>query len=123
MIVVLKGCFHMRTFLCRLCVFSVFGVGAYFDMDASHVFIQSMLATITLKGALVSVGRSKTYAVQEPGLPPSSKAVITFSGVESALLSLDQKPPGAALIRHYSSLLSVLPQRRGVLKQVRPVHL
>ena len=123
MIVVLKVCFYVRTFLCRLCVSNVFGVGAYFDMDASHIFTQSVLATITLKGALVSVGRSKIYAVQEPGLPSSSKVVITFSGVGSTVLSLGQKPPGTGFIRHHSSLLSVLSQRRGVLKQVRPVHL
>lgn len=103
---------------------SVFGVGPYFDMDASHIFIQSMLATsITLKGALLVLQDLKLMQqVQEPQLS-SSKAVITFSGVGSALLSLDQKPPRAGLIRHYSSLLRVLPQRRGVLKQVRPVHL
>ena len=43
---VLKGCFYVGASLCRLCVSSVFGVRAGFGIDASHVFLQGVLAFI-----------------------------------------------------------------------------
>lgn len=49
-ILVLKKCFHIVAFICRLLVPRVIHVRAGFDMDASHIFPQGVLATITLMG-------------------------------------------------------------------------
>ena len=54
--VVLKGwCFYVEVSLPRLCVPSVFGVRAGFDVDASQVFPHGVLATITLTEGVAAV--------------------------------------------------------------------
>ena len=58
----------MGTSLCTLCVIIVLDVRAGFDVDTSHVFPQSVLATITLIGGVVGVGGSKACAGCEAGL-------------------------------------------------------
>ena len=73
----------MGASLCRLCVSKVLGAGAGFDMDASHVFPQSVLATITLIGGVVGVGGSKACAGCEAELPLCPVAVTTLIRVES----------------------------------------
>lgn len=46
----MKGCFLCGSILVfRLCVSSVFGTRSDFDMNASHIFPQGVLAVITLK--------------------------------------------------------------------------
>ena len=55
----LEGAFYVGASLCRLCVPSVFGARVEFDVDASHIFPQSVLATITLIGSVVDVGAAK----------------------------------------------------------------
>ena len=48
--VVLKGCSYVGASLCRLCVSNAPYGRARFDVDASRVFLQDVLATITLVG-------------------------------------------------------------------------
>lgn len=50
--VVLKGCFYV-TSICRLCLSNVFRVMAGFDVDASHIFPQDVLVTVTSVGGVV----------------------------------------------------------------------
>ena len=60
----LKGCSYVGISLCRLCVPSVSDGGAGFDVDASHVFPQGVLAAITLVG----VGLELEELEQAPGV-------------------------------------------------------
>lgn len=62
---------------------------ADFDMDASHIFPQGVLATIILIGSVVGVGRFKAYTVHKARLPLCSMAIAALSGVGSATLSLE----------------------------------
>ena len=65
---VLKGCFYVGASLCRLCVFSAFGVMPGFDMDASHIFPQGVLATVNSIESVAGVGGSRAYVACEVGL-------------------------------------------------------
>ena len=75
---ILKVCFYMGEFLCRLCVSSIFGVRAGFGMDVSHVFPQSVLAVIPLLGGVIGVYRA--CAECEAVLPLFSMAITALLG-------------------------------------------
>ena len=81
----------MRASPCRLHVPSVFGVRTGFDVDASHVFPQGLLATITLIGGVVDAGGARACAGCEAGLPLCSRSVGAMSGVGSAPQLLEGK--------------------------------
>ena len=89
---VLKGCFHVRTSLSRLRVSNIFGVRAGFDLDATHIFPQGVLVTITLIGGVVAVRGSKGCTRCEAGLPFWSVAVTALSGMWSVPQLLEIKP-------------------------------
>ena len=83
--VVLKGwCFYVEVSLRRLCVLSVFGVRAGFDVDASQAFLHGVLATITLMEGVAAVRGARDCAGYELGLPLCSLCVATPSRVEFA---------------------------------------
>ena len=52
----------MAAYLCRLCVFSVFGARAGFSADASHILPQDVLAVMSFVQGMIGVGASKTCA-------------------------------------------------------------
>ena len=64
-IVVLKGCPYVGVPLCKVCVPSAFGGRAGFDMDASHLFPQGVLAAITLLGGGGKRGKRRIILVSE----------------------------------------------------------
>ena len=66
---VLKGCFYVRTSLCRLRMSHVFHARAGFGMDTSHIFPQGVLAVIPWTGGVVGVVVSRACAGYEMGLP------------------------------------------------------
>ena len=68
----------MGASLCRLHVPSAFGVRAEFDVDASHVFPQSVLAAITLVGGVADDWGARVCAGCKAGLPLCSVAVATL---------------------------------------------
>ena len=74
----LKGCSYVGISLCRLCVPSVSDGGAGFDVDASHVFPQSVLAAITLVGGVADDWGARVCAGCKAGLPLCSVAVATL---------------------------------------------
>ena len=76
--------FYGGTFLCRLCVPSVFGINGAFDVDASHVFPQVLLLPAILMGVWVVLENLTCTACQE-GLLFHSVTFATLSGVRSAL--------------------------------------
>lgn len=81
---VLKACFYVGASLFRLCVSSVFGVRAVFDMDTSHVFPQGVLAVIPLLGNMVGAGVSIACVGCEAGLPLCFVPVAVLSGAGSS---------------------------------------
>ena len=89
--VVLSGCFHVGAFLCRLCVSNVFDARGGFDVDASHVFPQGVLATIIWIGGVVCV-RGSHCAEGDAGFPLCSVAVAALSGAGSVLKLLEWMP-------------------------------
>ena len=66
---------------------NAFGRKVGFDKDASNVFPQGVLATITLVGDVADFGGARTCSGCEVGLPLCSVAVDTLSGVGSDLKS------------------------------------
>lgn len=58
--VVLKGCSYVGASLCRMCMSDAFSGRARFDVDASRVFLQDVLATITLVGGGAGDGDART---------------------------------------------------------------
>ena len=72
----------MGAFVCRLCLSSVFGTRASFDMDTSYIFPQGMLPR-PYQGGVVGVGVSEACVGCEAGLPLCSLSVTTLSGVGS----------------------------------------
>ena len=93
---VLKGCFYVGVSPCRLCLSSVFGVRAGSDVDASHVFPQCLLATITLVGSVVGIGGSKAYAACEVELSLCSIAIAGLLGWGRLPSCLSRSPEGWA---------------------------
>lgn len=74
----------MEVPLCRLCVPSISGVRAGFDVDASRVFPHGVLATVTLMEGVAAARGARDCAGCEPGLPLCSLSVAAPSGVEFA---------------------------------------
>ena len=61
---VLEGYYYLRTLLCGLHEFNIFGVRAICSMDTCHLFPQCMLAIIPLIGGAtdaVVIGSSAGY--------------------------------------------------------------
>ena len=58
--VILKGCSYVGGSLCRLWVSNALYESARFDVDASRVFLQDVLATITLVGGGAGDGDART---------------------------------------------------------------
>lgn len=56
---VLKGCSYVKASLCRFCVPSASGGRVEFDVNASHIFPQGVLATLTLVGVVAGEGRAR----------------------------------------------------------------
>ena len=73
----------MGASLCRLRVPIPFGGRAGFDMDASHVFCQGVLAAIILVGGEVGDGCARAGVGYEVGLPLCSVAITALLGVGS----------------------------------------
>ena len=71
----------MGASLCRLFVSTVFCVRAGFDMGASHIFPQGVLAALPFREGVFGVGVYKACAESEAGLPLCSMAVSALSGV------------------------------------------
>ena len=69
---------------------SVSGVRAELDVDASHIFPQGTLATITLIGSVAGVGGTRGCTGSKARFPLYSVAVTALSGVGSALNLLEQ---------------------------------
>ena len=84
LIVVLKGCSYVGASLCRLHVPSVLGGRAGFDVDASHVFPQGVLAAITLVGCVAGIGVARACSGYEEGVPLCSVAVTALSRLGAA---------------------------------------
>ena len=128
-IVVLKGCPYVGVPLCKVCVPSAFGGRAGFDMDASHLFPQGVLAAITLLGGGAGDEGVRGGAWCEAGLSLCSVAITTLSGVGSGPKMLKRKPLGSSRVgsvpfKYVLSplpALGPLPQRGLVLKQGGPV--
>ena len=66
---VLKGCSYVGTSLYRICLLSAFGGKAGFDVDASHIFPQGVLAAVTLVRGVAGDGGARACAGCEAGLP------------------------------------------------------
>ena len=81
----LKGYFYVGASLCRLCVSSVFGARAVFDVDPNLVFLQGALVTFNLIGGVVSIGGSKVFTGCQVGLPLCSVTVTALSLLPSCL--------------------------------------
>lgn len=90
-IVVLNGCSYVGMYLRRLQVPNAFLGRDGFVVDVSHVFLQGILADITLVGSRVGDGEARAYQRCIEGLSLCSVAITTLSGVESAPKSLEQK--------------------------------
>ena len=67
-------------YLCRLCVFCVFGARAGFSADASHILPQDMLAVMSFVQGMIGVGGPKTCAQCARGIPPCSVASLSCQG-------------------------------------------
>ena len=87
----LKGYSYVGTFVYRLCVPNAFGGIAGFDMDASHIFPQGVLAAITLIGGGAGAREPRASSGCEAGLPCCSMAITTLLGVGSDPTLLEQK--------------------------------
>ena len=118
---VLKGCFHVAAYLCRLYESNIFGARAVLGMDASHIFPQSVLVVIPLIWIChwCVVTRACTGCWAGPLL--CSMAVIALSEAQSASQLLEWKLWGSDLIRLYCPWVCALSLRMCMLKQVRPV--
>ena len=68
-IVVLKWHSYVVASLYSLCVLSVFEVRARFDVKKSHVFLQGVLATITLVGSGAGDGGPRAGVSCDVGFP------------------------------------------------------
>ena len=66
--VILKGCSYVGGSLCRLWVSNALYERARFDVDASRVFLQDVLATITLVGGGTGAREAGARAMCEPWL-------------------------------------------------------
>lgn len=69
-----------------------FGERAGFNVDASHVFPQGILAAITLGGSVAGGGRARAYEGFEVGFSLCSVAGIILLGVGSDPYLQEQKP-------------------------------
>lgn len=79
---VLKRCPHLRGSLRRMHMPNAFHGRSGFDVDASHVFPQDLLAAITLVGSGTYDEGPRACKECEAGLPLCLVAISTFSGVE-----------------------------------------
>ena len=70
---------------------NAFGRRAGFDVDASHVFPQGVLAAIALVGGGAGDGGASAGARCEIGFPLCSVAITALSGTGSAPKLLEQK--------------------------------
>ena len=73
----------MEASLYNLHVPSTFGGRAGFDVNASHIFPEGVLAAIPLAGGRAGEGGARAGARCEPGLPLCSVATTVLSGVRS----------------------------------------
>lgn len=78
--------------LYRLHLANAFDGTAGFDMDASHVFPQGVLAAVTSAGGGAGVGEARARARCEAGLLLCLVVVTTLAGVGSGPKLLGQKP-------------------------------
>ena len=81
----------MGVFLYRLFVSNAFGGRAGFDVDASYIFPQSVLAAVTLVGGEAGRRVGRAGAECEVGFSPCSVAVTTQLWVGSHPKLLEQK--------------------------------
>ena len=93
----LKRCSYGGVSLCRLHVPRAFGERAGFNVDASHVFPQGILAAITLGGSVAGGGGARAYEGFEVGFSLCSVAGIILLGVGSDPYLQEQKPWGLCL--------------------------
>lgn len=82
----------MGAFLYRLSVPNAFAGRAGYDLDASKILPQGVLAAINLIGGGAGDERDRAGAGYEVGLPLCSVAITTVSGVGSHPKLLQQKP-------------------------------
>ena len=104
----MKGCFYVGISLYRWYVSNVFGVRAVFNVDTSHIFLQGLLATITLIESMASIGGAKSCAGWEVGFLLCSVSATALPG-----LGVSSQVAGAEALRvrlkQALFLLSVFP--------------
>ena len=91
-IAVLNVCAYVRVSLYRLHVPSAFGGRAGFDVDASNIFLQDVLASVTLVGGGTAHRGAKAEAGCEARLPLCSVAITALLWVGSDPELVEQKP-------------------------------
>lgn len=84
--VVLKGCCYVGASLCRLHMSNAFDGRAGFDVDASHIFPQGVLAAIIFVGVEAGGAGARAGAGCEVGLPLCSVALDALLGMGSGPL-------------------------------------
>lgn len=104
---------------------SAFGWRAGSDMSTCHIFLQGVLAAISLVGGTSGNGGSRARARYEPGSLLCSVASTTLFGMGVGPKLLEQKPcsscPTASIpsdcVLSSVTALALLPQRGAVLEQ------
>lgn len=89
---VIKECSYLGASLCRQHLHSAFGRRAGFDVDASHIFPEVILAAFTLVVVAAGGGAARAHSWCKTELPFCSVAVTSLSGVGSVFKLLKQKP-------------------------------
>ena len=127
---VLKVCSYVRA-LCRLCVPNVLNGRVGYDVDASHVFLQGVLAALTLIESENRDGGVTASTRCEAGLSLCSVVVTTLSGVGFDPKFLSRSPVAHAQVGPIPfecvffplPTQRLFPQRWGELKQAGCVHI
>ena len=104
---------------------SAFGWRAGSDMSTCHIFLQGVLAAISLVGGTSGDGGSRARAGCEPGSLLCSVASTTLFGMGMCPKLLEQKPCSSCptdsipseCVFSSSTALAPLPQRGAVLEQ------